>query len=275
MILAFTPYPEPSSAAEMGILTGQLLCLFTAGGAVGLIPLVAALCRGDRRFAWRIWLLCALSFVLVGYVVNVQVAAVLSLPAVLILLVVALCRPRPEDLPKGDDGQQESEYLQKERKAQFTVPVMLAVMFGIPIAFCVFSIVGGESGRGTLLQQALAASNRTAATVGGRTLSTPSGRLIGHWMEARGSHAYYGPLNDVGVGEFIAGGLSGQYKVVSDERRGTSLVLTEFVNVDGHLHAPTADIEISMDGSSMSKEWTYDGLRYLFMYQYADARTQP
>lgn len=102
MLAEFVPYiPEPSgatrTAAEMGLLTGQLLCLFTAGGVAGLIPLIGALCRGDRRFAWWIWLLCALSFVLVGYVMNERVAMVLSLPMVLILLVVALCKPKAVD----------------------------------------------------------------------------------------------------------------------------------------------------------------------------------
>ncbi len=72
------------------------------------------------------------------------------------------------------------------------------------------------------------------AGCGGRELSTPSRRLVGHWhadvaLVNLKADAYFGPLDDEGVGTFAitgdAAGMegSGTYRVVSEDAEGEDL----------------------------------------------------
>jgi len=69
---------------------------------------------------------------------------------------------------------------------------------------------------------------------GGRDLSTPSSRLVGHWhidvaLMNVTADAYFAPRDDEGIGTFAIGGSaaglegSGTYRVVSEEAEGEGL----------------------------------------------------
>lgn len=108
----------------------------------------------------------------------------------------------------------------------------------------------------------------TSAKANRRDLSTPSARLIGDWVDTRGVHAHYGPLNKIGLGEFTVGCLSGRYRVISEKKWGTHLALEAFVDIGGRSASLSIDVEAAKDGSSMSQEWTTEGSQSLMVFEY-------
>lgn len=84
---ASTPLaPQQQTAYNMGFRAGILLGAFIAGAIVGLLPLIVALRRGRRTFAFASWASCILANFLLGIFLSIPVAVVLT--------VVVLCLAR-------------------------------------------------------------------------------------------------------------------------------------------------------------------------------------
>jgi hypothetical protein len=123
-----------------------------------------------------------------------------------------------------------------------------------------------------------------------RDMSTPSSRLVGHWISENGSHELYYNLIDhsLKIGTYILDNYNTKpsspikLKILSEESNGTQLIMRTFPDTT-KLEAVTgldftkSDIEccIPKDGQSMSQEYTFLGERHLNIYHYVDGRVDP
>lgn len=123
-----------------------------------------------------------------------------------------------------------------------------------------------------------------------RDLSTPSSRLVGHWISESGSHQLYYTLSDpsLKIGTFKLHNCNENpsqpmwYKILYEDPAEDKLVIRQFRNL-ARLEATTgldlseSDVlcTISKDGLLMSKEYTFLGNRSLTVYRYVDNNTTP
>jgi MFS family permease len=91
--------PQQEAAYRIGFQAGILFGAFLGGAIVGLLPLIVALCRGRRTFAFASWASCILANFLLGILLSVPLAVVLT--------VIVLCLD--EGVAKGAVGVQEAE----------------------------------------------------------------------------------------------------------------------------------------------------------------------
>jgi MFS family permease len=91
--------PQQEAAYRIGFQAGILFGAFLGGAIVGLLPLIVALRRGRRTFAFASWASCILANFLLGIFLSVPLAVVLT--------VVVLCLE--EGVAKGAVGVQEAE----------------------------------------------------------------------------------------------------------------------------------------------------------------------
>lgn len=119
---------------------------------------------------------------------------------------------------------------------------------------------------------------------GRRDLSTPSGRLIGHWRSADGGgELIYSSTFDpsLRVGTYrIQSQLQNsvfRFKVISEDVSGTNLVIRNFndvwaaqMKIAASLDLSQSDVScfISKDGRRMTQECTFGGIRSLYVYEY-------
>jgi hypothetical protein len=116
-----------------------------------------------------------------------------------------------------------------------------------------------------------------------RDLSTPSSRLIGHWVGVGGpdtDRLYYQPIgHSLDYGTFtwiLKSSIVAKFKILSESRSGNYLKTREFFLLDNCMDGATAEYCISKDGLSMSKDMFYEDGKYdYFEYYYVDSRTQP
>ncbi len=108
----------------------------------------------------------------------------------------------------------------------------------------------------------------------GRDLSTPTSRLVGHWESSNDrflTHVIYSPVDASGVGTCsdVDGSVHFTFKVLSEDRAGTTIVMREYV--DG---VALQDVELSVakDGHSMAKAYDFKGVRCVTSYNYLGGR---
>jgi hypothetical protein len=77
--------PQQEAAYRIGFLFGA----FLGGVIVGLLPLIVALCRGRRTFAYASWAACI--------VANFLLGIILSVPLAMVLTVVVCCMEKPSE----------------------------------------------------------------------------------------------------------------------------------------------------------------------------------
>ncbi len=70
--------PEQEAAYRIGMHAGILFGAFLGGAIVGLLPLIVALRRGRRTFAFASWASCILANFLLGILLSVPLAVVLT-----------------------------------------------------------------------------------------------------------------------------------------------------------------------------------------------------
>jgi hypothetical protein len=70
--------PQQEAAYRIGLLAGVLFGAFLGGALVGLLPLIVALRRGRRTFAFASWVSCILANFLLGIFLSVPLAVVLT-----------------------------------------------------------------------------------------------------------------------------------------------------------------------------------------------------
>lgn len=125
-----------------------------------------------------------------------------------------------------------------------------------------------------------------------RNMSTPSSRLVGHWISENGDHHIFYSLIDrslqIGTYQLSLNSYKTKssdpikFKIISEKSSGTRLVIREFPN-NTKLEATTgldlskSDIVccISKDGKSMSQEYKFLEKRHLSIYHYVDGRVDP
>jgi len=105
-----------------------------------------------------------------------------------------------------------------------------------------------------------------------RDLSTPSSRLLGYWVTDHGVYAHYHDyISDLKTGRFRALEFSGEYKVLSEDRAGTTLVVRKFIGIGGKIESGLVYFDIARDGSRMSAEWVFgDSHHWLMIYRWAE-----
>jgi len=120
-----------------------------------------------------------------------------------------------------------------------------------------------------------------------RDLSTPSSRLVGHWVaDFWGSENYYRPINvQIGVGTYVLVNSAGcelvEFKILSEDSTGTELVVREFLlsgsyaKILGPRFSIDAKYHLAKDGKSMSKEISCGQKHELIVYSYVDDKTCP
>ncbi|MCL5281544.1 MAG: hypothetical protein M1376_16725 [Planctomycetes bacterium] len=70
--------PQQEAAYRIGFQAGILLGALLGGAIVGLLPLLVALRRGRRTFAWASWVSCIVANFLLGLFLSVPLAVVLA-----------------------------------------------------------------------------------------------------------------------------------------------------------------------------------------------------
>jgi ABC-type Fe3+-siderophore transport system permease subunit len=70
--------PQQEAAYRIGLTAGILFGAFLGGAIVGLLPLIVALRRGRRTFAFASWASCILANFLLGIFLSVPLAVVLT-----------------------------------------------------------------------------------------------------------------------------------------------------------------------------------------------------
>lgn len=114
-----------------------------------------------------------------------------------------------------------------------------------------------------------------------RDLSTPSSRLVGHWIGVpEGDKLYYQPIDhsfEYGIFTWILkSNIVAKFKILSESRSGEHLKTREYFLLDNCMERAIVEYCIPKDGISMSKEIFYeDGTRELFEYRYVDDSTHP
>jgi len=114
-----------------------------------------------------------------------------------------------------------------------------------------------------------------------RDISTPSSRLIGHWIGVPDAdRLFYQPIDhplDYGTFTWILNSnIVAKFKILSESHSGQYLKTREFLLLDNCMDHATVEYYIPKDGLSMTKEMFYeDGTSRLFEYRYVDSRTHP
>jgi hypothetical protein len=85
--------PQQEAAYRIGFQAGMLFGAFLGGAIVGLLPLIVALRRGRRTFAFASWASCI--------VANFLLGIVLSVPLAVVLTVVVCCLERRDSRDAG------------------------------------------------------------------------------------------------------------------------------------------------------------------------------
>jgi len=80
--------PEEQEAFRIGYQIGVLMVRIIVGVIVGLLPLIVALCRGRRTFAFAGWASCVAATFLLGIFFSIPLAVTLT--------VVVLCLEKPQ-----------------------------------------------------------------------------------------------------------------------------------------------------------------------------------
>jgi MFS family permease len=81
--------PQQEAAYRIGYQAAILFGAFLGGAIVGLLPLIVALRRGRRTFAFASWASCILANFLLGIFLSVPLAVVLT--------VVVCCMEKPSE----------------------------------------------------------------------------------------------------------------------------------------------------------------------------------
>lgn len=120
-------------ADQAGFFVGTFLAVFMVGAICGLLPLIAGLCRRNRRAAAGSWALCVLVG-LGGWMATStpEVSLCISLPLAFVLMVVILCRAAKPDTCNVKEG---SSHGNLPTVAQLAITCT-------PIAIVVLGIVG-------------------------------------------------------------------------------------------------------------------------------------
>jgi len=161
--------------------------------------------------------------------------------------------------------------LRRDRQATWVALALLAVFF-IAIIIVHFSNTPASTWANKI---------DYASLLQKRDLSTPSSRLVGHWVGVpNGGTLYYRPIDHfMGYGTFtwsIQSDVSGKLKVLSESRSGKYLKTREFIILEGESDYAIAEYCIPKDGQSMTKEIILEnGNRALFEYRYVDGMTHP
>jgi hypothetical protein len=114
-----------------------------------------------------------------------------------------------------------------------------------------------------------------------RDLSTPSSRLVGHWIGVpEGDKLYYQLIDhsfEYGIFTWILkSNIVAKYKIISESPSGEQLKTREFFLLDNCMERATVEYFVSKDGLSMTKKMFYeDGTHELFNYRYVDGSTHP
>jgi hypothetical protein len=127
---------------------------------------------------------------------------------------------------------------------------------------------------------------------GGRDMSKPSTRLVGHWrhfyegVDSVSIATYFGALKEDGEGSFVFEGLVGetyyaQYRVLSDS--GDTVTISVFAGSETatgtmsydyrmfyDLITETMSYNVAQDGQTMYRLENSD-----FVYQYVDSKSEP
>jgi len=124
-----------------------------------------------------------------------------------------------------------------------------------------------------------------------RNLSTPSSRLVGHWVNIdNGGEIYYSPIDQsLGIGTFRLKNFGGsvgppiRFKIVFEEYSGKRLIIRIFnksideLGAKIGIMATQSDVElcVSKDGRSMTEEYTLNGSPIFSVHRYVDDKTIP
>jgi len=122
-----------------------------------------------------------------------------------------------------------------------------------------------------------------------RDLSTPSSRLVGHWVpEFYGHELYFKPVNrQIGTGTYLVAKPTGveptQFKILSEDSTGTELVIREFnftppgryTRILGPTYSTDTKYHVAKDGKSMCMEISVGENHWLIVYAYVDDKTCP
>ena len=113
-----------------------------------------------------------------------------------------------------------------------------------------------------------------------RDLSTPSSRLVGHWVTPGNTHYYFAPtdsLTDIGPLIWVELGHDGrmvkhQYKIISEVPGGEELSIQILFGVGGSRLDPYV---VAKDGQKMRSTVTIAGISIDDTFVYVDDRTRP
>ncbi len=165
----------------------------------------------------------------------------------------------------------------------------LALLIIVLIAIIVVRFV--ETPEATRAVTSVESLSKMVSSVPKRDLSTPSNRIVGHWVNIdNGGEIYYSPIDrSLGIGTFRLKNFGGsvgppiRFKIVFEEYSGKSLIIRIFNKAIDELGAKIgimvtqSDVElcISKDGQSMTEEYTLNGSPIFGVYRYVDDKTIP
>ncbi len=191
----------------------------------------------------------------------------------------------------------------KQEEPWSVVPTALGVFVGLPIAMVVLSCLGATFLRTTVPKRASGTSTKTVAIgksqasgtprkavsiVKSEEHSSPSDRLVGRWRNIDdGSEVIYSPIDpSLHIGAYrlrnkSMGGKVGppiRFKVMSEDRTGTTFIMREFnedlerLGLITGLNTHMSDITctISSDGRRMTREFIFGRSRVFSVYQHID-----
>ena len=127
-----------------------------------------------------------------------------------------------------------------------------------------------------------------------RDLSTPSSRLVGHWINVEyGDEVYFSPIDpDLKIGNYRLGNKSKgrvspplRFKVISENPAGLQLVIRQYdqneetrklgARIGMDFWQSDVTYTISKNGQSMTAEYIFSGSQILSVYRYVDDKTSP
>lgn len=112
----------------------------------------------------------------------------------------------------------------------------------------------------------------------GRDLSTPHGRLVGHWATDAGDHLYYSKIDSkTEMGTYILVQPNGntakhRYKIVSEIPKGERIIV-QLLFASGDSRNDT--YYISKDGQLLTKKWVFLGEESSITEKYVDNEISP
>lgn len=276
----------------------------------GILPLIIALKKDKRGIAIASWISCVIAGLLGGLL--------LAIPIALIFIVIVVCLKKPASqfesncinpairdseislshasITERECGQNDESSIQISKHAKIgnhrVISNWLLLSLLVTILISIFLIHFSNNPIKTRADMSIIPVDDLVTSTPQRDLSTPSSRLVGHWVRIDNSgEIYYGPIEpSLKIGNYRlyneSSGILGppfQFKVLFEEPAGQKLIIRVFKNQELlELEATTgydfskSDILccISKNGQSMSQEYTSMGIRRLDLYRYVNDITR-